>query len=180
MPNLIDITGHRLGTFTVSGRAPGASNARSAWWLVACDCGAEVEIRGDILRAGAQCSNCTDCGYQRRPRVADGRIERPLHLRLEENSEFVTECGCQIWTGDIDQNGYGKIRVDGHYMGAHRASWIASNGPIPAGLFILHRCDLPPCINPDHLFPGTHSQNIADYWAKRRRFERLVQESRAA
>ena len=47
-------------------------------------------------------------------------------------------------------------------MKAHRASWIVHNGPIPARMHVLHRCDMPPCINPDHLFLGTQVDNNAD------------------
>jgi hypothetical protein len=173
MPHLIDLTGQRFRTFTVRGRAPGPADARSAWWAVICDCGTERHARGDMLRAdGSRCWKC-DRGYLPCERSQNGKLGGSLAEIISNNSEFITECGCQIWTGDVDQNGYGKLRVDGKYIGAHRASWIAAEGSIPSGLFVLHRCDLPPCINFDHLFLGTQSDNIADYWAKRRRFEWL-------
>jgi len=51
---------------------------------------------------------------------------------------------------------------------AHRAMWAHVNGPIPDGLFVLHKCDNPKCCNPNHLFLGTQSDNAKDMWAKRR------------
>lgn len=57
---------------------------------------------------------------------------------------------------------YGRITVDGRSMGAHRAAWEVSFGPIPDGLFVLHRCDNPPCVRPEHLFLGTAEDNARD------------------
>lgn len=164
MPTLIDITGQRFATFTVRGRAPGTKDARSAWWSVACDCGAELPVRGDSLKGGkSNCPKCSGKAQGRRKQAA----ARALEI-IEANSEFVTECGCLIWTGRIDQHGYGRICVDGREMGAHRASWVLTKGPIPSGLHALHRCDTPPCINPDHLFLGTPADNVADMIRKQR------------
>lgn len=64
--------------------------------------------------------------------------------------------------------GYTRIWHDGKVTGAHRVAWEAANGPIPSGLFVLHRCDNPPCFNPDHLFLGTDADNKADMYAKGR------------
>lgn len=64
--------------------------------------------------------------------------------------------------------GYGKLKSDDGLIGAHRASWILANGPIPDGLCVLHRCDNPPCVNPAHLWVGTHADNAADKVAKGR------------
>lgn len=69
---------------------------------------------------------------------------------------------CWIWAGSRDNCGYGKIRIVRSASMAHRLSWEIHYGPIPAGLCVLHRCDNPPCVRPDHLFLGTHQENMRD------------------
>ena len=72
---------------------------------------------------------------------------------------------CWIWTGGQTTHGYGSMRVGGQgegMMGAHIASIIIRDGSIPAGMHVLHHCDNPPCVRPDHLFLGTNDDNIRD------------------
>lgn len=75
---------------------------------------------------------------------------------------------CILWSGPIASNGYGKRQVHGRTVGAHRVAWEEANGPIPDGLFVLHRCDNPPCCNVEHLFLGTHVDNMRDMASKGR------------
>lgn len=77
--------------------------------------------------------------------------------------------GCWIWGGSINKaNGYGYMSMDGVNMSAHRASYSAFVGEIPAEMFVLHKCDVRACCNPDHLFIGTHMDNMNDMRKKRR------------
>ena len=69
--------------------------------------------------------------------------------------------GCWLWQGSTDTR-YGLIWVDGRKQKAHRVAWILLRGPIPDGMHVLHTCDNPPCVNPSHLFLGTHSDNHKD------------------
>ena len=81
-------------------------------------------------------------------------------------TDLTTEC--QPWTGTIGGNGYGKIKRKGKQLAAHRVAWEKVHGPIPDGLFVLHRCDNPPCVNVDHLFLGTQLDNMRDRLQKGR------------
>ena len=101
----------------------------------------------------------------------DKMAPRPISIfeRLDRNSIPVTECGCQIWTGGLTQDGYGEIKINGKKERAHRVSWRENKGKIPPRMCILHRCDTRPCINPDHLFIGTRPDNVEDMDKKGRR-----------
>lgn len=75
--------------------------------------------------------------------------------------------GCWLWTAPLDKDGYGGFRKDGETR-VHRVAWQLAYGPIPAGLQVLHRCDVRSCVRPDHLFLGTNADNIADKMSKGR------------
>lgn len=70
--------------------------------------------------------------------------------------------GCWIWTAAHKPEGYGKMWMNGKLESAHRISWILTRGPIPDGLWVLHKCDNPPCVNPDHLYIGYRKENGRD------------------
>ena len=77
--------------------------------------------------------------------------------------------GCWLWTrAKCTQMGYGAVRYKGKMELAHRAAWQIKKGPIPAGLFVCHRCDTPLCIRPSHLFLGTTQDNTRDRQRKNR------------
>ena len=75
---------------------------------------------------------------------------------------------CWEWLAGKDKDGYGKIKIRGKTLQAHRVSWGIHNGPIPEGIGVLHRCDNPSCVNPLHLFLGTTLDNMRDRDAKGR------------
>lgn len=82
---------------------------------------------------------------------------------IEDRSIPVPESGCWLWLA-FGPRGYGVMSLGrkGQKMGAHRMAWALANGPIPDDMFICHKCDTPPCVNPDHLFVGTALDNMRD------------------
>lgn len=77
--------------------------------------------------------------------------------------------GCWLWTDCTNLNGYGRIFIDGKARSASRTAYRLFRGEIPKGLQVLHRCDTPSCVNPDHLFLGNNSDNMRDSMLKDRR-----------
>jgi len=82
---------------------------------------------------------------------------------------IVSKSGCWEWQKALNPNGYGKAYFNGKLRQSHRISWILHRGKIPVGLFVLHHCDNPICVNPDHLFLGTQKDNMHDMIAKGRK-----------
>lgn len=109
-------------------------------------------------------------------RVVPGEVLRlspgaPLVERLAFHSMPEPNSGCWLWLSAVDKDGYGRIRMRNmrsKFVTASRISWMAYRGPIPDGMHVLHKCDVRSCVNPDHLFLGTHQDNHADMIAKGR------------
>lgn len=76
--------------------------------------------------------------------------------------------GCWLWTASTNGFGYGSIWTGYKLRRAHRFSWLIHNGDIPDGIRVLHKCDVPQCVRPSHLFLGTDIDNIVDKLSKGR------------
>ena len=88
--------------------------------------------------------------------------------RLEFYGWTEVESGCWEWKGKLDTGGYGVINVESQRGAkAHRVAYAVWVGPI-GDMHVLHKCDNRRCINPDHLWLGTHSDNMQDMWDKGR------------
>lgn len=102
--------------------------------------------------------------------VANNSTKPSLSERFWSKVRKLKPHECWEWQASRVSAGYGKISLphSRQLEGAHRVAWKLTNGPIPDGLFVLHRCDNPPCCNPSHLFLGTHADNMKDMTAKGR------------
>lgn len=98
------------------------------------------------------------------------RSEAPLEERFFRQIEKTD--GCWNWTGRLVGKGYGSIGLGGKgakSVLSHRLSHEIHKGPIPEGMVVMHKCDNPRCVNPEHLEAGTQSQNIKDAFARMRK-----------
>lgn len=102
--------------------------------------------------------------------IGRAAYQNALVERLDWYTEPEPMSGCWLWTGCVNHAGYGVMSAPGtRERLAHRVAFTVAHGPIPDGLCVLHRCDVPSCINPAHLFLGTRAVNNADRDAKGRR-----------
>lgn len=91
-------------------------------------------------------------------------------------------CECWLWLSQRTPGGYGQFHFGPRGTPpwyAHRLSWELANGPVPDGLSVLHHCDTPACVNPQHLFVGTHTDNMRDASRKGRLVRRRKQREAA-
>ena len=110
------------------------------------------------------------------------RPTKPDMERFEDGYMPEPNSGCWLWIRSGNEQGYGSFWLNKRGMAAHRASWILHRGPIPEGMQICHKCDVPSCVNPDHLFLGTQQDNMDDCRRKdrmQRGEERAISKLRA-
>lgn len=92
-----------------------------------------------------------------------GKKRIPIELRFHDKYIPEPNSGCWLWVAGVNACGYGTISEFGKSQLAHRVSFILHGGIISdAGLRVLHTCDVPCCVNPDHLFIGTQRENVLD------------------
>lgn len=111
------------------------------------------------------------------------KINPIIYAKFFENIDLpITRTTCWLWKGEINKTGYGVssagFRYGSNHILAHRLAWKLFKGPITTGRFICHKCDIPHCVNPYHLFSGTHTDNMRDCASKGRLFMQKPKELR--
>ena len=125
------------------------------------DCSAPLKARGLCQRHYVRLLNHGDPSVLKVPRG-------DALARMRYYGWTVTPEGCWEWNGRRNNEGYGQLEYRRKATRAHRVAYMAWVGPIPEGMLIRHTCDNPPCINPDHLTPGTNHDNTMDKVARKR------------
>lgn len=143
-----------------------------SWWGLWQESG-KWELCGrdpgwSVRRKGDKGEHSPDNSYMRMSRHEGLTKPQKKSLREKFEERFYVTPGCWIWTHGTDSHGYGKITYKSVTAKAHRVSYSLYISDIPAGLHILHKCDNPICVNPDHLFMGTHADNMRDKTKKGR------------
>lgn len=125
-------------------------------------CEKEVMGRGLCSMHYARMRKYGDLNTVKKPQIHGATVKERYEHYVVKGS------GCWDWSGSKDVRGYGRLNVNNVPELVHRLSWAFHCGPIPEGEQVLHKCDNPPCSNPEHLFLGNHADNVADMWSKGR------------
>ena len=145
--------------------------------------------RGIVYNKGMIITPCSYCGKPKPRKPADvkrsgkaafcdrkclGKFKSYVNDEKLLSKAVKVESGCMVWQGSRNNSGYGRVRFRGSLMLAHRAAFLAFGGIIGQNDCVLHSCDNPSCVNPQHLFSGNHQANMDDMTAKGRRFTKLT------
>ena len=104
--------------------------------------------------------------------LSESEVDR-LRKRFEAQYLGEPNSGCWLWTSHLDRKGYGNIGCNGRWFKATHVSLFLRGVTVPPGHLACHKCDVPACVNPSHLFVGTQSDNLRDSWQKKRRRQSL-------
>jgi len=140
--------GDKIGMWTILEKSSVKKKSRGLHFLCKCDCGMERIVRKQCLIEG----NSNSCGCKKY-----GPVKDKIFNNIKKN-----ENGCWEWTGGLSARGYASMHYEGKRTPLHRLSYILFRGPIPNDKLACHTCDNKKCINPDHIYIGTHKTNFRD------------------
>lgn len=133
-------------------------------------CNKEILRQPSKLRRGAPC--CSHACVVKHSHAFKHRYVKPLVDRFWSQVKKTDKCWPWVVRGGRPSKRYGSIHIDGTQVLVHRLSWQLHYGAIPKGVYVLHRCDNPPCVRPSHLFLGTAVTNAKDA-VRKGRFRRV-------
>lgn len=137
------------------------------------DLGICVRCGAHHARGTFRCETCTKDERWRikaRSTLKKNRsfLDEATRQRFSEYFEPEPNTGCHLWVGGYTSTGYGQFSVNERPRKAHRIAWLLEGRTIPRGMALLHKCDTPSCVNPDHLFVGSLPDNSKDMAIKGR------------
>lgn len=157
----IDMAGMRVGRLVVISRAENTASSK-AQWVCRCDCGKiKIIARRNLI------GETRSCGCLARELSSERRRGSAQDPAARVMAQIQKHNGCWIYGGLKDRMGYGIIRARQKNLFVHRVMYERHIGPI-GDLCVLHKCDVPACCNPEHLFLGTRADNAQDKVRKRR------------
>lgn len=165
--NFRDRVGDRYGHLVVLRLVSYLVDKEKTVWLCRCDCGREIKTYGSNLGRSTR-----SCGCSKK----DGHVHRRTSAADFWNALVRQPTGCWELHKDVTrpgENGYARARFNTRRVLGHRLAWELTNGPIPVGMQVCHRCDNRRCCNPAHLFLGTARDNSLDCLSKERLIRRL-------
>lgn len=166
--------GYRLGKLTTIKKIQKYKKTpyQPAKWLCKCDCGKErITVESNLHSNWLKSCGCHE--YKNKKIHDLENMKEIIKDKINKNIK-IDKNGCWIWQRAKHRQGYGHLSYERRPQLAHRVAWIVFKGKIPKKSKVCHKCDVPSCVNPDHLFLGTQKENMKDAYDKGRMIDRKL------